>query len=53
MNMTIEYKIETIREVLKGIRTNSKDEKRVFYSILNVLQDMSDEIDDLNESLLL
>ena len=46
MSMTLDYKIETVREHLIGVNTGSKEEKKVFYSILNILQDISDEIDD-------
>ena len=50
--MTLDYKIDTVREVLKEINPTNKNEKRVFESILNILQDISDELDELNECLL-
>jgi hypothetical protein len=37
---------------LKALNVQSKEEIGVFYSILDVLQDVRDEIDELNENLL-
>ena len=50
--MMLDYKINTIREALSTINPNNKNEMIVFESILNILQDISDELDELNECLL-
>ena len=50
--MTLDYKIDTIREEVKVLNPTTRDERRVFESILNILQDISDELDELNEHLL-
>jgi hypothetical protein len=51
MTMTLDYKIETIREFMKGLPLNSNEERTLLYSILNILQDISDEIDELHHTL--
>ena len=48
----LDYKINTIREALSILNPNNKNEMIVFESILNILQDISDELDELNECLL-
>jgi len=50
--MMLDYKINTIREALGALNPNNKNEMIVFESILNILQDISDELDELNECLL-
>jgi len=50
--MTLDYKIDTVREEVKVLNPTTRDERSVFESILNILQDISDELDELNECLL-
>jgi len=49
--MMLDYKINTVREVLNSLNSRSKNEMMVFESILNILQDISDELEELNECL--
>lgn len=50
--MMLDYKIDTVREALNGLNPTNKKEMIVFESILNILQDISDELEELNECLL-
>ena len=47
--MSIDYKINNIREALKNSGLGSDKDKDFFNAILDVLQDISDEMDELNE----
>lgn len=49
--MIIDDKINNIRNALKDCEPGSIKEKKIFESILDILQDISTEIDELNESL--
>lgn len=50
--MMLDYKINTVREALNSLNHGNKNEMIVFESILNILQDISDEIEELNDCLL-
>jgi hypothetical protein len=50
--MMLDYKINTVREALNSLNPTDRNEKIVFEFILNILQDISDEIDELNDCLL-
>ncbi len=50
--MMLDYKINTVREALNSLNPGNKNEMIVFESILNILQDISDEIEELNDCLL-
>jgi hypothetical protein len=47
--MTIEDKINNIRAYLD--KADSKIDKKIFASILDILKDICDELDELNESI--
>jgi len=47
--MTINDKINSIRNYLE--KADLKIDKKIFESILDILQDMEKEIDELNESI--
>lgn len=47
--MTIDDKINNIRAYLD--KADSKIDKNIFASILDILKDISDELDELNESI--
>ena len=47
--MNLEYKINNIREAIKNGKIGK--DNRIFDAILDVLQDISNEIDELNEAM--
>ena len=47
--MNIDYKINNIREAVKNGKIGK--DYRIFDAILDVLQDISNEIDELNEAM--
>ena len=47
--MTIDDKINNIRAYLD--KDDSKIDKKIFASILDILKDINDELDELNESI--
>jgi len=49
ITMDIDYKIKNIREALNNNDLSSVNDKKFFNAILDVLQDISNEIDELNE----
>ena len=49
--MIIDDKINNIRDALKKCDSCSIKDKKIFDSILDILQDISTELDELNESL--
>jgi hypothetical protein len=49
--MAIDDKISNIRDALENCDQCSIKDKKIFESILDILQDINDEIDELNESL--
>jgi hypothetical protein len=49
--MVIDDKINNIRDALKNCDPCSIKDRNIFESILDILQDISCELDELNESL--
>jgi hypothetical protein len=49
--MNLDYKINNIREAIKNGKVSSVKDTRLFDAILDVLQDISNEIDELNEAM--
>jgi len=47
--MTIDNKINNIKQYLD--KNGSDSDKKIFESILDILQNISDELDELNESI--
>ena len=50
--MSLDQKIENIKDILKETATHPEVNKSVIQSILDVLQDVSDELDEINECML-
>lgn len=48
--MNLDYKINNIRDAVKNGKIGTKD-IMIFDAILDVLQDMSNEIEELNEAM--
>jgi len=49
--MIIDDKINSLRNALKKCNSYSIKDKKIFDSILDILEDISTELDELNESL--
>ena len=49
--MIIDDKINNIRDALKKCDSCSINDKKIFDSILDILQDINIELDELNETL--
>jgi len=49
--MNLDYKINNIREAVKNSKIGTVKDTRIFDAILDVLQDISNEIDELNEAM--
>jgi hypothetical protein len=47
--MNLDDKINNIREAVKNGKIDTNKDTRIFDAILDVLQDISNEIDELNE----
>ena len=47
--MAIDEKIENIRDILKKTATHPEVNPSVIESILDILRDVSDELDEINE----
>ena len=51
ITMIIDDKINNLRNALKKCDLCSINDKKIFDSILDILQDISTELDELNESM--
>jgi len=49
--MNLDYKINNIREAIQNGKTGTVKDTKIFDAILDVLQDISNEIEELNEAM--
>jgi len=49
--MNLDYKINNIRDAVKNGKLGSVKDTKIFDAILDVLQDISNEIEELNEAM--